>query len=192
MGFYYIEQKEHKRETKMGVHTSQTDIILGNKADIDKLYSLLRGLPDSFDYSGTMMKAFPGEVGYFNLNDIIYGNAAKKSDEFKDLYFLSIPSSNFKGDGWDPIVFMQRNGINYCWIVETIGSEADPSASYWTVCNSETHQQESAFTYDADMLTFLNGHKPLPPDDPRLNVKLSDFVKEGIRIFEMCGTKVRK
>lgn len=175
----------------MGVHTSQTDIILGYKADIDKLYSLLRGLPDSFDYSGTMMKAFPGEVGYFNLNAIIYGNAAKKSDEFKDLYFLSIPSSNFKGDGWDPIVFMQRNGINYCWMVETTSNEADPSASYWTVRNNETNQQESAITYYADMMTFLNG-KPLPPDDPRLNVKLSDFVKEGIKIFEMCTLSSEK
>ena len=169
----------------MGAHTSQTDIILGHKADIDKLYGLLKDMPASFDYSGTMMKAFPGEVGYFNLNDVIYGNAAKKSDEFKDLYFLSIPSLNFKGDGWNPILFMQENGINYCWIVETISGEVDPSASYWTVCNNESHQQESAFTYDTDMLTFLNGHKPLPPDDPRINVKLSDLVKEGIRIFEV-------
>ena len=169
----------------MGVHTSQTDIILGPKADIDKLYSLLKGMPDSFDYSGTMMKAFPGDVGYFNLNAIMYGNAAKKSDEFKDLYFLSIPSSNFKGCGWDPILFLQEKCVNYRWLIETVDNDGDPSARFWVVCNSETNQQETVTTYDEEMMTFLNGHKPLPPDDPRLNVKLSDFVKHGIHIFEV-------
>ena len=168
----------------MGVHTSQTDIILSYKTDIDKLYNLLRTRPDSFDDSGIMMKAFPGEVGYFDLNKVIYGNAAKKSDEFKNLYYLFISSFSFKGNGWDPIHFMQENGINYHWMVETTSNDADPSASYWTVRNNETNQQESAITYNADMMTFLNG-KPLPPDDPRLNVKLSDFVKEGIRIFRL-------
>ena len=73
----------------MGTHNSQIDVILGPKADIDKLYNLLKDLPDSFDYSDTMMKTFPGEIGYFDANRITYGNATKKSIEFKDLYFLS-------------------------------------------------------------------------------------------------------
>ena len=73
----------------MANHHSQVDVILGTKTDIDKLYNLLKDMPDSFDYSGTMMKAFPGEVGYFDANRITYGTAAKKSVEFKDLYFLS-------------------------------------------------------------------------------------------------------
>lgn len=170
----------------MGTHNSQADVILGAKADIDKLYNLLRNMPDSFDYSGITMKAFPGEVGYFSLNDIIYGNAAKKSEELKDLYFLSISSFSFKANGWNPIQFMQANEINYRWLVEAAGNDEDPSETFWTVRNNEINQQETATTYDEEMMTFLNGRKPLPPDDPRLHVQLSDFVKEGIRIFEVC------
>ena len=171
----------------MGTHNSQADVILGAKADIDKLYNLLRNMPDSFDYSGITMKAFPGEVGYFSLNDIIYGNAAKKSEELKDLYFLSISSFSFKANGWNPIQFMQANEINYRWLVEAAGNDEDPSETFWTVRNNEINQQETATTYDEEMMTFLNGRKPLPPDDPRQHVQLSDFVKEGIRIFEVCG-----
>jgi hypothetical protein len=170
----------------MANHHSQVDVILGTKTDIDKLYNLLKDMPDSFDYSGTMMKAFPGEVGYFDANRITYGTAAKKSVEFKDLYFLSIPSFSFKGLGWKPLHFLQANRINYHWLVEAACSEEDPSETFWTVRNNETNQQETATTYDEEMMTFLNGRKPLPADDPRLHIQLSDFVKEGIEIFEMC------
>ena len=170
----------------MGTHNSQIDVILGPKADIDKLYNLLKDLPDSFDYSDTMMKAFPGEIGYFDANRITYGNATKKSIEFKDLYFLSIPSFSFKGHGWDPLHFLHANKINYQWLVEAACNDEDPSETFWAVRNNETNQHEKATTYDEEMMTFLNGRKPLPADDPRLHVQLSDFVKEGIQIFEMC------
>ena len=170
----------------MANHHSQVDVILGTKTDIDKLYNLLKDMPDNFDYSGTKMKAFPGEVGYFDANRITYGNAAKKSIEFKDLYFLSIPSFSFKGLGWNPLQFLQVNKINYRWLVEAACSDEDPSETFWTVRNNETDQQETASTYDEETMTFLNGRKPLPPDDPRLHVQLSDFVKEGIEILEMC------
>ena len=170
----------------MANHHSQVDVILGTKTDIDKLYNLLKDMPDRFDYSGTMMKAFPGEVGYFDANRITYGTAAKKSAEFKDLYFLSIPSFSFKGHGWDPLHFLHANKINYQWLVEAACNDEDPSETFWAVRNNETNQQETATSYDEEMMTFFNGNKPLPPDDPRLHVQLSDFVKEGIRIFEMC------
>lgn len=170
----------------MAAHHSQVDVILGTKTDIDKLYNLLKDMPDNFDYSGTMMKAFPGEVGYFDANRITYGNSAKKSVEFKDLYFLSIPSFSFKGLGWNPYFFMETNQINYRRLIHARFCDEDPSETFWTVRNNENNQQETATTYDKEMMTFLNGRKPLPPDDPRLHVQLSDFVKEGIKIFEMC------
>ncbi len=170
----------------MGTHNSQIDVILGSKADIDKLYNLLKDLPDSFDYSDTVMKTFPGEVGYFSLDDIIYGNAAKKNEAFKNLHFLSVSCFNFKANGWDPLQFMQTNEINYHWLVEAACNDEDPSETFWTIRNNETNQQERATTYDEEMMTFFNGNKPLPPDDPRLHVQLSGFVKDGIRIFEMC------
>lgn len=176
----------------MAAHHSQVDVILGTKTDIDKLYNLLKDMPDNFDYSGTMMKAFPGEVGYFDANRITYGTAAKKSVEFKDLYFLSIPSFSFKGLGWKPCFFMEANQINYRWLIHAAFCDEDPSEIVWTVCNNETNLQETVATYDEEMMTFLNGRKPLLPDDPRLHVQLSDFVKEGIEIFEMCRDKDRK
>ena len=169
----------------MANHHSQVDVILGTKTDIDKLYNLLKDMPDSFDYSDTVMKSFPGEEGYFDANRITYGNAAKKSAEFKDLYFLSIPSFSFKGLGWNPCFFMETNQINYRWLIHAGFCDEDPSETFWTVRNNEINQQETALTYDEEMMTFLNGKKPLPPDDPRLHVQLSDFVKEGIRLFEM-------
>lgn len=171
----------------MGTHHSQAEFILGAKADIDKLYHLLRELPDNFEYSGTMMKAFPGEEGYFDANRIIYGNAVKKSVEFKDLYFLTIPSFSFKALGWKLLPFLQANKINYRWLVEAACNDEDPSETFWTIRNNGTNQQETASTYDEEMMTFFNGNKPLPPDDPRLHVQLSDFVKEGIRIYETCN-----
>ena len=48
----------------MSNHSSETDVILGPKADMERMYSLLKAIPDSFDYAGTMMKAFSGDPNY--------------------------------------------------------------------------------------------------------------------------------
>lgn len=188
----------------MGAYHSQVDVIIAQKADIDKLYNLLKDLPDNTDFPGPPQKSFlddpeyakvanMDEYGVFNIStDVIYGNAEKKCKDLKGLYFLSIASISYKATGFKPLKFMHANKINYCRLIEAAFCDEDPSETFWTVRNNETNLQETATTYDEETMTFLNGRKPLPPDDPRLHVQLSDFVKEGIQIFEMCTTRGKK
>lgn len=182
----------------MGAYHSQVDVIIAQKADIDKLYNLLKDLPDNTDFPGLPQKSFlddpeyakvanMDEYGVFNIStDVIYGNAEKRCKDLKGLYFLSIGSVSYKATGLKPLKFMRINGINYSRLIEAAFCDVDTSETHWYIRNNETNQQETATTYDEEMMTFLNGRKPLPADDPRLHVQLSDFVKEGIRIFEVC------
>lgn len=186
-----------KGKLQMATHHSQVDVILGSKADIDKLYNLLRDLPEGTEYSMPGEKSFldnpeyamvssHDDDGCFSIpRNVIYGNAEKKCKDLKGLYFLSIASISYKATGFKPLKFMLANKINYCRLIEAAFCDEDPSETYWTIRNNEANQEETATTYDEEMMTFLNGRKSLPADDPRLHVQLSDFVKEGIEIFEM-------
>lgn len=180
----------------MGAYHSQVDVIIAHKADIDKLYNLLRDLPECTEHFMPGEKSFLDNPEYamassydddgcFIPRNVIYGNAEKKCKDLKGLYFLSIASISYKATGFKPLKFMLANKINYSRLIEAAFCDEDPSETFWTVRNNDTNQQETATTYDEEMMTFLNGRKSHPPDDPRLNVQLSDFVKEGIRIFEM-------
>ena len=187
----------------MGAFHSQVDVIIAHKADIDKLYNLLRDLPDNTDFPGPPQKSFlddpeyakvayMDEYGVFNIStDVIYGNAEKRCKDLKGLYFLSIGSVSYKATGLKPLKFMRVNGINYSRLIEAAFCDVDTSETHWYIRNNETNQQESVSTYDIEDLISGNGNRPLSPDDPRLHIQLSNFVKEGIRIFEMCRTKVR-
>ena len=188
----------------MGACHSQVDVIIARKAEIDKLYNLLRDLPEGTEYSMPGEKSFLDNPEYAMVSsydddgcfsmprNVIYGDAEKKCKDLKGLYFLSIASISYKATGFKPLKFMCANKINYCRLIEAAFCDEDPSETFWTVRNNETNQQETATTYDEEMMTFLNGRKPLPPDDPRLHVQLSDFVKEGIDIFDMCRAGAEK
>lgn len=185
----------------MGCQSYQTDVILGPKADMEKMYSLLKAIPDNFDYAGTMMKAFSGDPnyaneaeyflghdgskvypneGYFNIEqNVILYNAELCNKSFAGLYFLSISSLSFAGKGWDPFLFMRANHIDYHKLVATICGEEDPSACYWFVRDNVTNKEESTILYDVEMMTHLGGKAP-DPDDPRVTAKPSDFIQSGI------------
>lgn len=190
-----------KGKLQMATHHSQVDVIIAHKADIDKLYNLLRDLPEGSEHSMpdeknfldnpeyAMVSSYDDDGCFSIAGNVIYGNAEKKRKDLKGLYFLSIASISYKATGFKPLKFMRANKINYCRLIEAAFCDEDPSETFWTVRNNETNQQETATTYDEEMMTFLNGRKPLPADDPRLHIQLSDFVKEGIRIFEMCTAK---
>ena len=193
----------------MGNHNYRKDVILGPKADMEKMYTLLKAIPDNFDYAGTMMKAFSGDPnyaneanyslghdgtkvyaneGYFNIEqDVILHNAEPCNNSFAGLYFLSVSSLSFTGEGWDPILFMKVNNIDYLKLVATICGEDDPSACYWFVRDNITNKEESAILYDVEMMTYLGGKAP-EPDDPRVTAKPSDFVQSGIELVKFNAT----
>jgi hypothetical protein len=190
----------------MSNHSTETDVILGPKADMEKMYSLLKAIPDSFDYAGTMMKAFSGDPnyaavakytlaengtkvyandGYFDIEqDVRLCNAELCDSNLVGLFLLSVSSLNFGGNGWDPILFMNANKIDYLKLVELGQSEYDPSAQYWFVRDNVANKEESTTLYDLEMMTYLGG-KPPAPDDPRVTKKPGDFIQAGIDLFKL-------
>ena len=190
----------------MGCQSYQTDVILGPKADMEKMYSLLKAIPDNFDYAGTMMKAFSGDPnyaneaeyslghdgskvypndGYFNIEkDVILRNAELYNKSFAGLYFLSVSSLSFAGNGWAPTLFMKANNINYLKLVESICGEEDPSACFWIVRDNVENKEESTIVYDVKMMTALGGKAP-EPDDPCVTAKPSEFIQSGIDLVHL-------
>ena len=187
----------------MACHNYQKDVILGPKADMEKMYSLLKAIPDYFDHAGTMMKAFSGDPnyakeaeyslghngtkvyaneGYFNIEEhVILRNAELCNKSFAGLYLLSVSSLSFAGKGWDSILFMKANNIDYLKLVTTVCGEEDPSACYWFVRDNVANKEESTVLYDVEMMTSLGGKAP-EPDDPCVTAKPSDFIQSGIEL----------
>ena len=190
----------------MGCHNYQNDIILGTKADMEKMYGLLKAIPDNFDFADTKMKAFSGDPnyakeaeyslghdgtrvyaneGYFNIeHNVILHNAESYNKGFAGLYFLSVSSLSFAGNGWDPILFMKANNINYLKLVESICGEEDPSACFWIVRDNVENKEESTIVYDVKMMTALGGKAP-EPDDPCVTAKPSEFIQSGIDLVHL-------